>query len=282
MQEKDIVIRLSGVTYDYTRQEGEDTAALRGIDLEIKRGSFVAVIGHNGSGKSTLAKLLNGLFLPKEGAVEIMSMDTALPEHIWDIRQMAGLVFQNPDNQMVTTVVEEDVAFGPENMGVEPSEIRRRVDEALELVGMTDYAQRAPHMLSGGQKQRIAIAGILAMRPKIIILDEPTAMLDPLGRQEVLETVHRLNRQEGMTVVYITHFMNEAAQADRIVVMEEGEIVMDGAPREVFSNLDKLHEVQLDVPLATQLACDLRSHGIDVAGTPIDIDELVEELCRLL
>nr|WP_122012823.1 energy-coupling factor transporter ATPase [Maliibacterium massiliense] len=276
----DTVIHLEDVTYEYARTDGEETPALCAINLDIARGSFVCIIGHNGSGKSTLAKLLNGLFLPSSGKVEVMGMDTASGRDIWNIRQKCGLVLQNPDNQLVATVVEEDVAFGPENMGVASAEIRRRVDAALDAVGMRDRAKSAPHMLSGGQKQRVAIAGILAMRPEIIVLDEPTAMLDPSGRREVLETVHRLNRQEGITVVLITHFMNEAVDADRVIVMDDGRIVMDDAPRQVFAQVEALQAIALDVPTATELAHALEKRGVTMARTPIGIEELVEAICQ--
>lgn len=266
--------------YDDNQNEVKDYS-LRGINLTIKAGEFVVVLGHNGSGKSTFAKHMNALLLPTGGKIYIDSIDATLQENTWEVRKRAGMVFQNPDNQMVATVVEEDVAFGPENLGVESSEIRRRVDQSLKEVNMYEYRKHAPHLLSGGQKQRVAIAGIIAMRPKIIILDEPTAMLDPSGRQEVMKTVKALNEQYNITVVHITHFMEEAVQGDRIVVMEEGRVVIDDTPKNVFKQVDLLHSIGLDVPQVTELAHVLRSEGVDIQDGILTIDEMVEALCQL-
>nr|PZN05157.1 MAG: energy-coupling factor transporter ATPase [Bacillota bacterium] len=272
-------ILAEGVCYQYSRSS---QMALKDVNLRIGKGEFVAIIGPNGSGKSTLAKLFNGLFVPTKGRVTVDGLDTRDRENVWKIRQKAGMVFQNPDNQIVATVVEEDVAFGPENLGVPPEEIRRRVDEALEIVELKDYAQKPPHQLSGGQKQRVAIAGILAMRPEYIIMDEPTAMLDPVGRKEVINTVKRLNREEGKTIVLITHFMEEAVQADRIIVMSEGRVLMEGSPREIFSKVDELKTIGLDVPQVTELAHRLKGRGLAVRSDVLTIDEMVECLCPLL
>ncbi len=270
------MIEYQGVSYAYN--EGEK--ALSGVTLSVKKGEFLAVIGHNGSGKSTLAKLTNALYIPSEGKVILEGMDTSDPDNVLKIRQKAGMVFQNPDNQMVTTIVEEDVAFGPENLGVEPAEIRRRVDAALATVRMGKYAGAAPNMLSGGQKQRIAIAGVLAMKPDVIILDEPTAMLDPAGRRDVLQTVQKLNKEEGMTVLLITHFMEEAALADRIVVVNDGTVAFDGTPAEVFARSEELSALGLDVPLSVQMMHRLKAAGVPVKDVITD-EEIVDELCRL-
>ena len=280
------IIKTARLIYEYIRRDEEEKIeevkrAIDGVDLHIEKGSFVAVLGHNGSGKSTFAKHINGLLLPTEGTVWVGEMDTKDEEHIWDVRKTAGMVFQNPDNQLVSTVVEEDVAFGPENMGVEPAEIRRRVDEALRVVRMSDHAESAPHMLSGGQKQRIAIAGVLAMQPKVMIFDESTAMLDPMGREEVLSTVRRINRERGITVIWITHFMEEAAQADRVIVMDDGCIVMDGTPREVFSRVDEVKRIGLDVPGMTELALELSREGLAIRTDILTVEEMAEEICRL-
>lgn len=250
------------------------------MSLAIRKGEFVSIIGTNGSGKSTLAKHFNVLLTPSKGAVTVLGMDTKDPNNLWDIRQHVGMVFQNPDNQIVAAVVEEDVAFGPENLGVEPSEIRRRVDEALASVNMTDYALHSPGLLSGGQKQRIAIAGVLAMKPDCIVLDEPTAMLDPVGRKEVLETVHRLNKEEGITIVYITHFMEEAVTSDRVVVMKNGKLLHDGTPREIFSQVPMLKELGLDVPVAAEVAAKLRLDGVSLSNEIITEEELGDQLCQ--
>jgi len=275
------IIRLQDVQFEYLSFEGEEIAALNGVTLDIQKGEFVVIIGHNGSGKSTLAKHLNALLRPSSGVVWIKGMDTRDEDKLWEIRQTAGMVFQNPDNQLVATIVEEDVAFGPENLGLPPEEIRRRVDEALKAVGMEEYAQAAPHYLSGGQKQRVAIAGILAMKPEIIVLDEPTAMLDPVGRREVMETVKYLNRHEGITVVHITHYMEEAVDADRVIVMEQGKIVLQGTPRQVFSQVEVLKEIGLDVPQVTELAYRLKAEGLDIPLDVLKVEEMVEAICRL-
>lgn len=275
------IIKLQDVQFEYLSFEGEEIAALNGVTLDIQKGEFVVIIGHNGSGKSTLAKHINALLRPTSGVVWIKGMDTRDEGKLWEIRQTAGMVFQNPDNQLVATVVEEDVAFGPENLGLPPEEIRLRVTQALKAVGMQEYAQAAPHYLSGGQKQRVAIAGILAMKPEIIVLDEPTAMLDPVGRREVMETVKYLNKHEGITVVHITHYMEEAVDADRVIVMEQGRIVLQGTPREVFSQVEVLKEIGLDVPQVTELAYRLRAEGLDVPLNILKVEEMVDAICRL-
>lgn len=262
-------------------QSAKSSPAVDKVNFEIDEGSFVAVLGHNGSGKSTLAKMLNALYVPTKGKILVCGIDTSDENRTYDIRSQAGMVFQNPDNQLVSTVVEEDVAFGPENMGVEPAEIRRRVDEALRVVRMSDHAESAPHMLSGGQKQRIAIAGVLSMQPKVMIFDESTAMLDPMGREEVLSTVRRINRERGITVIWITHFMEEAAQADRVIVMDDGCIVMDGTPREVFSRVDEVKRIGLDVPGMTELALELSREGLAIRTDILTVEEMAEEICRL-
>ena len=275
------IIQVKDVSFRY---EGEDESAapvLDHVSLEIEAGSFVVILGHNGSGKSTLAKHLNGILVPDEGEVLVDGMDTKDDDKLLDIRRTVGMVFQNPDNQMVASVVEDDVAFAPENLGVPPDEIRARVDEALKLVGMYEFRDRAPHLLSGGQKQRVAIAGVLAMKPDVIILDESTAMLDPSGRREVMNTVHRLNREEGISVVIITHYMSEAATADYMIVMDDGRIAMNGTPREVFTKVDKVRALGLDVPPMTDLAHSLRADGVDVRADVLTVDEMVEEVCRL-
>lgn len=252
------------------------------VDIKVNNGEFVVIIGHNGSGKSTLAKMFNGILLPTGGAVYIAGMNTTDEEKIWDIRRTAGMVFQNPDNQIVATLVEEDVAFGPENLGVPTEEIRTRVDEALDAVHMVHHLKKPPHLLSGGQKQRVAIAGILAMKPKCIILDEPTAMLDPVGRNEVIETITRLNKEEGITIVHITHFMDEAIDADRIIVMEKGKKHLEGTPREVFSQVEKLKDMGLDVPQVTLLAHELKKENIEISDEILTVEEMVDALCQLL
>ena len=275
------IIRVSDVYYDYENPDDTVDTAVNGVSLSVKKGEWLSVIGHNGSGKSTLAKLLNGLFLPREGTVTVEGIDTTDEERIWELRQKVGMIFQNPDNQMVATVVEEDVAFGLENVGIAPEEIRARVDEALAAVNMSQFAGAAPHMLSGGQKQRVAIAGVLAMKPDVILMDEPTAMLDPSGRREVMETVQRLHREEGMTVVLITHFMEEALRGDRVIVMEKGKTVMEGSPREVFTKVETLKGIGLDVPPMTELAHRLKKHGVELDESLMTVEEMVEELCRL-
>ena len=274
------MISIKNLSFKYDYEDENAIQILKDINLEIKEGEFVALLGHNGSGKSTLAKLINGLLLPGQGDVLVDGMNTKNEEEIWDIRRTAGMVFQNPDNQLVATIVEDEVAFGPENMGVEPSEIRRRVDRALEDVGMADYKKNAPHLLSGGQKQRVAIAGILAMSPKYIILDEPTAMLDPSGRREVMDTLIKLNKEEGKTIILITHYMEEAAISDRVVVMEDGNIVLRGTPREVFSQVDKIKGLGLDVPQVTELAYELKKDGLEISTEVLNIEEMVKEICH--
>jgi energy-coupling factor transport system ATP-binding protein len=261
--------------------EKEDKYALEGINLEVKAGEFVAIIGHNGSGKSTLSKLLNGIYYPTEGKLYIDGIDTADEEMIWEVRKRAGMVFQNPDNQLVATIVEEDVAFGPENLGIPSAEIRKRVDEALASVSMEKFSRKPPHHLSGGQKQRVAIAGILAMKPKCIIFDEPTAMLDPSGRKEVMETILKLNREEQMTVVHITHYMDEAIFADRVLVMDQGKIVLEGTPKDVFSQVERLRGLGLDVPQVTLVAHELAQKGISISDACLTVEELVDALCQL-
>jgi energy-coupling factor transport system ATP-binding protein len=241
----------------------------------------VAIIGHNGSGKSTLSKNLNAILLPSEGNILIDGLDTREESKLWDIRQTAGMVFQNPDNQIVATVVEEDVAFGPENLGIDPIEIRRRVEEALKNVGMYDLRDRQPHLLSGGQKQRVAIAGIIAMKPKCIIFDEATAMLDPSGRKEVMKTIKRLNKEENITTLHITHFMEEAVEADRVIVMEKGKKLLEGTPRQVFSNIEMLRTIGLDVPCMTELSSLLKKDGLDISSDILTVDEMVMKLCQL-
>ena len=273
------VIEFQQVHYRYADQEQE---SLCGIDLKIEQGSFVAVLGHNGSGKSTLAKHMNAILTPTEGRVLVRGMDTSDEERLLDVRRSVGMVFQNPDNQIVANVVEDDVAFAPENLGVPSEEIRRRVDEALETVGMAGFKQHAPHLLSGGQKQRVAIAGVLAMQPEIIVLDEPTAMLDPQGRQEVIATVTRLCREKGMTVVLITHHMDECIGADRLVVMSNGRIVADGAPAEVFSRVELMEREGLTVPETTRLLYDLNAEGFELPLTALAIDDCAETIAAML
>ena len=274
------MISIKNLSFKYDYEDESAKQILKDINLEIKEGEFVALLGHNGSGKSTLAKLINGLLIPGEGDVLVDGMNTKNEEEIWDIRKTAGMVFQNPDNQLVATIVEDEVAFGPENMGIDPVEIRKRVDKALEDVGMSDYKKNAPHLLSGGQKQRVAIAGILAMSPKYIILDEPTAMLDPSGRREVIDTLVKLNREENKTIILITHYMEEAAISDRVVVMEDGNMVLSGSPREVFSKVDMIKTLGLDVPQVTELAYELKKDGIEISTEVLNIEEMVKEICH--
>ena len=271
---------IRNLSHSYVDEEGQERAALSEVSVQIPRGEMVAVIGTNGSGKSTLAKHLNVLLLPTSGEVLVDGMNTADEELLWEIRSRVGWVFQNPDNQIVAAVVEEDVAFGPENLGVPRPELLQRVQEALQAVGMEDYRKHAPHMLSGGQKQRVAIAGVLAMRPDCIVFDEPTAMLDPRGREEVLRTVHELHRQYGMTIVYITHFMEEAVTADRLLVMKDSRLVMDGSPQEIFSQVERLKDIGLDVPVAAEAAMLLRRQGVEVPDTIITNEELGDVLCQ--
>ncbi|BFK86771.1 energy-coupling factor transporter ATPase [Pseudoflavonifractor sp. DSM 107456] len=275
------IIEIRDLHFSYTGAEGASPSVLNGVNLSIEEGSFVAVLGHNGSGKSTLAKHLNAILLPSGGAVYVAGMDTADESLLLDIRRTVGMVFQNPDNQIVANVVEEDVAFAPENLGVPPAEIRRRVDEALKAVGMYEFREHAPHLLSGGQKQRVAIAGVIAMAPRCIVLDEPTAMLDPVGRREVLETIQKLNRLSGVTVVLITHHMDEAALADRLVVMSKGQVVADGAPREVFQRVEELKALGLTVPETTELLWQLRQDGLDVPLDALSDEECAQALYQL-
>lgn len=278
---KDSMLMAKDIFFYYKKNNENENIALNGVNLEIKKGEFLAVIGHNGSGKSTLAKHFNGILIPSSGDVFVDGINTKDDEKLWDIRQSAGMVFQNPDNQIVATIVEEDVAFGPENLGVPPMEIRQRVSQSLQIVGMEEYANHGPHLLSGGQKQRVAIAGVLAMKPQCIIFDEPTAMLDPSGRKEVIETIKKLNKQEGITIVLITHYMEEAVDADRIVVMEEGKIALEGKPRDVFSKVGELKRLGLDVPQMTELAYELEKNGLELREDILTIEEMVDELCRL-
>ena len=273
------IISFNNVHFTYP---GDDDETLRGIDLEIEEGTFVAVLGHNGSGKSTLAKHMNAILVPTEGKVTVCGIDSADEEQIIQLRRNVGMVFQNPDNQIVANVVEDDVAFAPENLGVEPKEIRRRVDEALKLVGMYDKRQHAPHLLSGGQKQRVAIAGVIAMEPKIIVLDEPTAMLDPIGREEVISTITRLCREKGMTVVLITHHMDECVGADRLIVMSNGSVVADGLPAEVFADIGLMEREGLAVPETTRLLYDLKQRGMDLPLTALDVDACAKEIVEKL
>ena len=275
------MLRADKLRFQYEYEDEAPTLVLDGLDLTVEKGSFVALLGHNGSGKSTLAKHFNAIQLPTGGRVLVRGMDTADEELTLKIRQTVGLVLQNPDNQLVSTIVEEDVAFGPENLGVKPEKIRQRVDEALKAVGMEAYRHHAPHKLSGGQKQRIAIAGILAMRPECIVLDEPTAMLDPQGRREVLDTIRTLNREGQMTVVLITHYMDEAAQADRVVVMDNGQILCDGTPRQVFAQVERLRGVALDVPQPTELCYELKKAGVPVPADVLTVEECVEALLMI-
>ena len=281
------IIKAARLVHEYIRRNEDDKVeevkrALDGVDVDIKAGDFVAVLGHNGSGKSTFAKHVNALLAPTEGTLWVGEMDTKDESHIWDIRKMAGMVFQNPDNQIIGNIVEEDVGFGPENLGVPTEEIWKRVDESLKAVGMTAYRLQSPNKLSGGQKQRVALAGVMAMKPRCIILDEPTAMLDPNGRREVIKTVHALNRAEGITVLLITHYMEEAVNADRVIVMDDGRIVMDGEPREIFSRVRELKSHGLDVPQVTELAFALREAGMPLPEGILSREELVRELAPLL
>lgn len=279
------IIRAAKLGFDYFRyeEEGAEPEATRAIDdvnLDIQAGQFIAVLGHNGSGKSTLAKHINGLLVPTEGTLWVDNMDTSEEEDIWKIRQKAGMVFQNPDNQIIGSIVEEDVGFGPENIGVPTEEIWKRVDESLQATGMVAYRHHSPNKLSGGQKQRVAIAGVMAMRPECIVLDEPTAMLDPNGRKEVLKAVRELNEKEGVTVILITHYMEEVVFADHVFVMDQGHVVMQGTPREVFSRVEELKALRLDVPQVTLLAHELKQAGVEIPDGILTIEELVDALCQ--
>ena len=280
------IIETQDLVFEYIRrdEDGNVEAVNKAVDevnIDVNQGDFVAILGHNGSGKSTLARHINALLMPTDGTVWVGELDTSDSKNVWEIRQQAGMVFQNPDNQIVATIVEEDVAFGPENIGVPTEDIWKRVDYALEKVGMTAYREYSPNKLSGGQKQRVAIAGVLAMKPKCIIMDEPTSMLDPSGRKEVMDTILELNKKENVTVLLITHYMDEAAMADKIYVMDSGKVVMEGTPRQVFTNVEKMRELRLDVPQATELAYELIEKGIPLPKGILTSEELVEELCRL-
>lgn len=276
------MIDIDNVTFKYaSTEEQEGKVVIKGVNLKVSKGEFVVVLGHNGSGKSTIAKHINALLTPSSGTVLVDGMDTKDQQNLWDIRSKAGMVFQNPDNQLVATIVEEDVAFGPENLGVDPKEIRKRVDDSLAKVGMSEYKRHTPHLLSGGQKQRVAIAGVLAMQPDCIVFDEPTAMLDPSGRKEVINNIKELNKRHNITIVLITHYMDEAAQADRIIVVDDGQIRMEGTPREVFSKVDVMKKIGLDVPQVTELAYELRKEGIDISTEILNIDEMVDAICQL-
>ena len=277
------IIKTSKLIFDYIRRDEEENIeevnrAIDDVSIEIKEGEFVAVLSHNGSGKSTFAKQLDAILLPTDGTVWIQGLDTSKEENLWEVRKKTGMVFQNPDNQIIGNIVEEDVGFGPENMGIPTDEIWKRVDESLEAVGMTAYRMKSPNKLSGGQKQRVAIAGVMAMRPQCIVLDEPTAMLDPNGRREVVKTVHELNRQEGITVVLITHYMEEVIHADRVIVMDDGRVVMDGTPREIFSRVEELKSYRLDVPQVTELAYELQKNGVDLPDGILTLEELMKYL----
>jgi len=271
------IIEIKNVSFKYSEEED---FAVKNVNLNIQKGEFISILGHNGSGKSTLAKLINSILLPFEGEVIVKGMNTKDKEKLWKIRSTAGMVFQNPDNQLVGTVVEEDVAFGPENQGVEPKLIRKIVDESLKKVDMYEFRKRPPHLLSGGQKQRISIAGVLALNSDCIILDEPTAMLDPEGRKEVMDTIKILNKTQDKTIVLITHFMDEAVEGDRVVIMDDGQLKLEGSPREVFSKVDKIKKYGLDVPQVTELAEELRKEGINLTDNIIHIEELVNQLCQ--
>ncbi len=273
------IVKISKLVHDYVDDEtDEKVRAINDVSLDVKQGQFIAILGHNGSGKSSLAKHINALLLPTEGTVWVDDIDTKESKHVWDIRQSAGMVFQNPDNQIVATMVEEDVAFGPENMAVPTADIWKRVEKALGAVKMKKFRHKSPLKLSGGQKQRVAIAGIIAMEPKCIILDEPTAMLDPVGRREVLETLHELNEKKGITIILITHHMNEAIGADRIFVMNKGQLVMQGTPKEIFSKVEEMKACGLEVPQVTELGYELKKQGLDIADGILTVEELIEEI----
>lgn len=280
------IVETENLVFEYIRRDEDGNVedihkAVDQVNIDVKKGDFVAILGHNGSGKSTLARHINALLTPTEGTVWVSKMDTTDEEKLWDIRQTAGMVFQNPDNQIIGTIVEEDVGFGPENMGIPTEDIWKRVDYALSKVGMTTYRDFSPNKLSGGQKQRVAIAGVLAMKPACIVMDEPTSMLDPSGRKEVMDTILELNRTEGVTVILITHYMNEAAMANKVFVMDSGKIVLEGTPRQIFSQVEKLKSLKLDVPQATELAYELKKQGVPLPDGILTSKELVEELCRL-
>ena len=280
------IVETENLVFEYIRRDEEGNVegihkAINDVNIEVAEGDFIAILGHNGSGKSTLAKHMNALLTPTEGTMWVAGMDTSDDKKLWDIRQSAGMVFQNPDNQIIGTIVEEDVGFGPENLGIPTEDIWTRVDYALKKTGMTTYREYSPAKLSGGQKQRVAIAGVLAMKPSCIVMDEPTSMLDPKGRKEVMDTILELNRQENVTIILITHYMNEAALADKIYVMDKGKIVNEGTPRKIFSDVNKMKSLKLDVPQATEIAFELRKMGIPLSDGIISDEELVEELCRL-
>lgn len=278
----DTIIKFDNVSFAYELEDEGIVNAVNDFSLEVPEGQFLAVLGHNGCGKSTVAKLINGILVPNKGKVTVEGMDTSDEEKTVDIRKTVGMVFQNPDNQIVATIVEDDVAFGPENLGVEPSEIRKAVDSALKAVGMYEFHKREPHRLSGGQKQRVAIAGVIAMNTKCIVMDEPTAMLDPQGRKEVMDTVMKLNREFGITVILITHYMDEAVKADRVIVMDGGRIAMDGTPKEVFRNVERMKKLGLDVPQATELAYRLRKKGFKLPEDILDENECAEAILKVL
>lgn len=277
-----MMIDIDNITFKYISNEGQENRnVINEVNLKVRKGEFVAILGHNGSGKSTIAKHINALLVPTSGTVLVDGMDTKDQSKLWDIRSKAGMVFQNPDNQLVATIVEEDVAFGPENLGVDPLEIRQRVNDSLDKVGMGMYKKHSPHLLSGGQKQRIAIAGVLAMQPECIVFDEPTAMLDPSGRKEVMKNINDLNKNYNITIVLITHYMDEAAQADRVIVVDDGKVKIEGTPREVFSQVEMMKNIGLDVPQVTELAYELNKEGINISTEILNIDEMVSAICQL-
>lgn len=277
------IVKSHELMYEYVHYNGEEQEtvnALNGVSISVNKGEFIAILGHNGSGKSTFAKHINALLKPTKGTLWIKGMDTNDDNNLWEIRQNAGMVFQNPDNQIIATIVEEDVAFGPENLGIEPSEIRKRVDNSIKTVGMTEYMRHSPTLLSGGQKQRIAIAGVLAMKPDCIILDEPTAMLDPRGRKEVIDTIYKLNKEENITIILITHYMEETINADRVIVMDKGTVAMRGTPKEIFSQVERLKGLGLDVPQVTEVAYNLIKKGIKLPNDILSIEEMVGAICQ--
>lgn len=283
MEDK-VIIKFDNVSFAYKADEEGSvaTGVVDGFSLDVPEGQFIAVLGHNGCGKSTIAKLMNGILVPDSGKVTVDGIDTSKDDRVMDVRKTVGMVFQNPDNQIVATIVEDDVAFGPENLGIDPKEIRQRVDDALMAVGMYEFRGREPHRLSGGQKQRVAIAGVLAMNTKCVVMDEPTAMLDPYGRQEVMDAIHMLNKERGITVILITHYMDEAVKADRVVVMDKGKIVLDGTPKNVFRHIEKLKQLGLDVPQATELAYRLRKAGLPIADDILDEEECAAAILKAL